>query len=98
MEIKYKIKHLFLIYSEYLYMYIYIYISEVDLSLFICRSLIDSICNTCTRQGNNIQNNKVFKNVFKFILYFYHFDSNSLKLWIPMESMIHLLTDNLYNL
>ena len=97
MEIKYKIKHLFLIYSEYLYMYIYIYLKLIYHYLY-CRSLIDSIGNTCTRQGNNIQNNKVFKNVFKFILYFYHFDSNSLKLWIPMESMIHLSTDNLYNL
>lgn len=88
------IKHLSLIYSEYLY----IFFMELIYHYLYCRSLIDSIRNTCTRQGNTIQDNKVLKNVFKFILYFHHFDSNSLKFWIPMESMIHLLTDNLYNL
>lgn len=86
--------HLSLIYSEYLY----IFFMELIYHYLYCRSLIDSICNACTRQGNTIQDNKVLKNVFKFILYFHDFDSNSLKFWIPMESMIHLLIDNLYNL
>ena len=72
MEIKYKIKHLFRI---FIYIYMYVYLKLIYHYLY-CRSLIDSICNTCTRQVNIIQN-KVFKNIFKFILYFFHFDSNS---------------------
>lgn len=63
-----------------------------------CRSLIDSICNTVLDKVTLYKITRYLRMFFKFILYFYHFDSHSLKLWIPMESMIYLLNDNLYNL